>query len=186
MIRTGISFALSCLFLIGLSINAFADDQGFNDKGSGSSKEDQIEKTLKEINAKLDRINFAERRIELQSIELKDLRQRLEALERKTGEALARLEDKLDKSTPPNSRISNSYVPPQTGKLNLINSWDSSVTYYINGKPYFVPARQSSTIEQPSGLYDLDIVAEGFGTIDSRRSQLLRAGESLDLRVYRR
>jgi hypothetical protein len=112
------------------------------------------------------------------TVDLRDVKQRLDALEAAVG----RQDDAL--------RRSFAYVPPAAappaamGTIVLRNFSRVTGTFYINGQGYVVPPGGTTNVERmPAGAFDYEIAADIYGLLRPLTTRVLRAGQTYYLNI---
>jgi hypothetical protein len=182
MIRTLMTFAFG-LVVLGLSaVPAIA-----------APEDDPVQKKLDDIQKKLDGLVQAHNQLtKLTETDIKDLKDEMRDLRTKTTEAITdinrRLDDlkkRLDGQGSGGGRVAGA-IDPTLGRLNLRNRWDMMVTFSVNGRSYSVAPQQDLVVDLPAGPITYQIVGDGYGVIDPMRTIDLRAGQAINMEVFRR
>ena len=98
--------------------------------------------------------------------DLRDLDERLAALEQRL-----RTDDRRYSFTPE--------APRRAGTLRLENRSAFGATVRVNGNPYFVPAFERRLVRNvPTGAFNYEVSADGFGVIQPAVNRTLTAGET--------
>jgi hypothetical protein len=152
MSRSCIILGSALLFTV---VGAVSAAPGNTDKpGSDSENIAEILKQVKELQAKLDRMQ-GDRDLQMRSIK-DDLARLREKVEQMDKDATARISGSIN----PN--------PLVTGTIRLENRYNSGANVIINGKSYRVmPAEVRLVTDQPVGRFSYEVVTDNGYTIPS-------------------
>ncbi len=156
-------------------------------------EDDSIKEQLDKIQKKLDGLVQAHNQLtKLTETDVKDLKEEIRDLRTKTSDAITdinrRLDDlqkKLDTRGSGSGRVAGA-IDPTMGRLNLRNRWDLMVTFTVNGRNYTVAPQQDLVVDVPAGPVAYQIVGDGYGVIDPMKTIDVRAGQALNMEVFRR
>src|SRR5438067_2032113 len=188
MIRTLLTSALSLLLIGFLAVPARA----------AGPEEDDLKEAIKKLDAKINGLIEAHNKMvkgldadqKLTESDIKDLKTKLEKLEKYTTDAVTdlskRVDDlnrRIDKLTPPGARISGT-IDPTMGRLNLVNSWDFAVTFNVDNRRYVLAPQQQQVVDVPAGRVMYEIVSDGYGVIHPLQPLDIRPGQALTMQVF--
>jgi hypothetical protein len=152
--------------------------------GDGNPKKDDLLRELEilKTNNEILRADFARAMKEIDSLrnELNNLNKKNSAVLEEIRTQMIQIDQSLAKLQP--TIKSESKSPPQSGRVLLANHYVSEMTFYINEKPWVVPAKATVLIENvPAGTFSYRVVHATFGQQLSDPAAPLAPGKTFTL-----
>ena len=115
--------------------------------------------------------------------QLKQLNERMAGVE----QAINNLRNQMQTVTKAYASPAGAAPAATTGRVRLVNASTSLATVILNNKAYPLAPSQTRDLDPlPTGLLTYEVLADGFGVVQSRKSTPLDAAQLLTITVYPR